>query len=84
MKKIHVYQYINQLLHRFGLDFRRYPLRHRCYLIRYPEENRVHHCFDVGANTGQFAGDFLLAGYKGFVFSFKPVQDTFGILSKRA
>ncbi len=82
MSKIKLYQSFNNLIHKAGLDIRRYPLRQQRILLAYLQQNNVNYCFDIGANTGQFALDFIKAGFKETIFSFEPQTEAFSILSK--
>ncbi len=40
--------------------------------------------FDVGANIGQYGRMLRTAGYRGYIFSFEPVTDTFATLEETA
>lgn len=50
-------------------------------LLRGTDTNCV---FDVGANTGQFAGELRRSGYRGRIVSFEPVGSTFDRLAESA
>jgi FkbM family methyltransferase len=41
------------------------------------EELELQNVFDVGANVGQFGLDLRRSGFKGQIFSFEPIGDTF-------
>jgi FkbM family methyltransferase len=84
MRTIELYRRLNQLINRVGFDLRRFPTRDQRLLIKYLKDNNVDDCFDVGANTGQYAKLFRSAGFKGKIFSFEPQKKVFEQLSKNA
>ena len=84
MKRIELYNRINQLIHKAGFDIRRFPTRDQRMLIKYLEDNNVNDCFDVGANTGQYAKLIRAIGFEGNIFSFEPQHKAFAQLSKSA
>jgi FkbM family methyltransferase len=84
MKKIEFYSKINQLIHKIGFDIRRFPTRDQRMLIKYLKHHAVNDCFDVGANTGQYATVLRSIGFKGKIFSFEPQKKAFDQLNKTA
>lgn len=84
ISKITLYNKINWLLHRTGFDIRRFPTRDQRMLLKYLKDNNVNDCFDIGANTGQFAKLMRSIGFMGRIFSFEPQKKAFKQLSKSA
>lgn len=82
--KIDLYSRINQLFHKAGYDFRRFPTQNIRLLLKYLNDNNIHDCFDVGANIGQYGKYFRSSGFKGNIYSFEPQTKAFKILSKKA
>ena len=82
--KIGLYNKINQLAHRAGFDIRRFPALDQRMLLKYLRENNISDCFDVGANTGQFAHLLRSAGFTGKIYSFEPQTKAFKTLNKNA
>jgi FkbM family methyltransferase len=82
MERIELYNKINQLIHKAGFDIRRFPTRDQRMLIKYLTDNNVNDCFDVGANTGQYAELVRSIGFKGKIFSFEPQKKAFEQLQK--
>ena len=83
-RKIELYKVINQFINKAGFDIRRFPTRDQRMLIKYLKDNNVNNCFDVGANTGQYATLIRSIGFKGKIYSFEPQSKAFEILNKRA
>jgi FkbM family methyltransferase len=81
---VQLFSRINRVFHRAGLDFRRFPTRDQRVLLQYLKNNHVTDCFDVGANTGQYAKIFRACGFKGNIFSFEPQLAAFDKLKKSA
>lgn len=81
---IELYNKINRLLHKAGFDIRRFPVSDQRMLLKYLKDNNVNVCFDVGANTGQYAKLLRSTGFKGKIFSFEPQTKAFEQLSKGA
>ena len=79
-----LYNIVNNLVRKAGFDIRRFPTRDQRMLIKYLEDNKVQDCFDVGANTGQYAQLLRSMGFKGKIFSFEPQAKAFERLSKKA
>jgi FkbM family methyltransferase len=50
-------------------------------ILRNLEESNVSSVIDVGANVGQFGLDIRRHGFKGQMFSYEPVEETFGVLA---
>lgn len=84
LSKIELYSKVNNLFHKAGYDFRRFPTPNFRALLRYLRDNNVNDCFDVGANTGQYAKMLLSAGFKGTIYSFEPQSKPFNTLHKKA
>jgi FkbM family methyltransferase len=76
---------IKKILNRFGYDILHLPtdpvVRRRMHLI---SKYSIDLIFDIGANTGQFAGNMRSLGYKGKIISFEPLPDAFIQLSQKA
>lgn len=81
---LELYNRINQLFHKAGYDFRRFPTTNFRFLLKYLADNNVNDCFDVGANIGQYGKYFRSSGFKGNIYSFEPQTKAFEILSKKA
>src|SRR5665647_1456410 len=81
---IELYNKINRLVHKAGFDIRRFPVSDQRMLLKYLKDNNVNVCFDVGANTGQYAKLLRSTGFKGKIFSFEPQTKAFEQLSKGA
>lgn len=84
IRKIELYSKINQLIHKTGFDIRRFPAMDQRMLIKYLNDNNINDCFDVGANTGQYAKLLRASGFTGKIFSFEPQSKAFEQLSKSA
>lgn len=84
MSRIELYNSINRILNNVGFDIRRFPGRDQRLLLKYLQDNNIDSCFDVGANTGQYAKRLLAVGFKGNIFSFEPQKKAFEQLSKSA
>ncbi len=84
ISKITFYNKINRFLHKTGFDIRRFPTRDQRMLLKYLKDNNVNDCFDVGANTGQYAKLIRSMGFMGNIFSFEPQKNAFQQLSKSA
>lgn len=82
IRKIELYSKINQLIHKIGFDIRRFPTRDYRILLKYLKDNNVYDCFDVGANTGQYAKLLRSSGFTGKIYSFEPQSKAFEQLSK--
>ena len=82
--KLELYTRINQLFHKAGYDFRRFPANNFRLLLKYLADNDVNDCFDVGANIGQYAKHLRLAGFKGNIYSIEPQSKAFKVLTKKA
>jgi FkbM family methyltransferase len=70
--------YIRNLVRKSGFD-----------IIRYQSPKIIHHykfdlVFDVGANTGQYARELRVLGYRGAIISFEPLSRAFKVLEKNA
>lgn len=72
-------QRIVKLLRHFGLDLRRYvpsnssSARQQLQMQTF----NIDLILDVGANTGQYASNTRLAGYRGRIISFEPLSDAY-------
>ena len=84
MRKIDLYSNINRLINKTGFDVRRFPSGSYRMLLKYLKDNSITNCFDVGANTGQYANFIRYAGFKGKIFSFEPQSKAFEQLNKKA
>ena len=84
MNKVQLFSRINHVFHKAGLDFRRFPTRDQRVLLQYLKDNKVTDCFDVGANTGQYAKILRASGFQGNIFSFEPQSGAFDTLKKSA
>ncbi|MEO7961988.1 MAG: FkbM family methyltransferase [Ginsengibacter sp.] len=84
MNKIDLYKKINHLIHKAGFDVRRFPEGGQRRLLKYLQTNDTNDCFDIGANTGQFALLLRSAGFKGNIFSFEPQTKAFENLERFA
>ena len=84
MQKTDLYGKINRLIHKIGFDVRRFPTIDRRLLLEYLNDNNVTTCFDVGANTGQYAKLFRSEGFNGKILSFEPQSKAFAQLRKNA
>ncbi len=84
MRRIELYNSINRFINNVGFDIRRFPGRDQRVLIKYLKDNTIDHCFDVGANTGQFAKRLRAVGFTGKILSFEPQKKAFEQLSKTA
>lgn len=84
MNKIELYQQINRLINKAGFDARRFPGRNYRMLLKYLRENRINSCFDVGANTGQYAQFLRGLDFKGTIRSFEPQSAAFIKLEQHA
>lgn len=83
MNKIELYKKLNNLLHRTGLDFRRFPTPEMRNLLAFLKRNDVNVCLDVGANTGQYAKLLRSSGFLGEIISFEPQSKAFIDLEKQ-
>lgn len=76
---------LRRLIQKTGYDFKRIPIdpieRQHLNLLKRHEINLV---FDIGANTGQYAGKLRKMGYTGQIVSFEPLPDAFFILNAKA
>ncbi len=84
IKSVDLYNIINKFVRKSGFDIRRYPTQDQRVLLKYLHENNISNCFDVGANTGQFAHLLKSAGFTGKIYSFEPQTKAFEILKKNA
>jgi FkbM family methyltransferase len=84
MNRIELYSKINQFVHKMGFDIRRFPTRDQRMLMQYLNGHEVNDCFDIGANTGQFAKLLRSIGFQGKIYSFEPQAKAFEQLSKSA
>jgi len=74
--------YINNVLHKFGIQINRYPngvLKRRIQLIT---EYAINKIFDVGANEGQYAQKMRKLGFTGDIISFEPLSSAFAKLKE--
>lgn len=84
MRKLDLYSKINQIINKTGFNVSRFPSRDQRMLLKYLKDNSITNCFDVGANTGQYAKFIRSAGFNGKIFSFEPQSKAFEQLSKNA
>lgn len=56
------------------------PWPERQFIARFLRRLKIDCVIDVGANTGQYAGDLRLIGFKGIILSFEPDPATFATL----
>lgn len=82
MNKIILYEKINAISQKLGINLSRFPSRGQRRLISYLNKNKISSCFDVGANTGQFAKLFRSCGFKGEIISFEPQKIAYKKLSE--
>ena len=81
MNRIELY---SKIIHKIGFDLRRFPTRDQRMLIKYLDTQGVKDCFDIGANTGQFARLLRSIDFQGKIYSFEPQSKAFEQLSKSA
>src|SRR5271165_4582217 len=81
-----VKQIVRDCIRRTGWDLKRYdPLSSAAsQLDRQLLVHKIDVVFDVGANTGQFAGNLRDAGFRGRIVSFEPSRAAHSALIKRA
>jgi len=84
VNKAQLFSSMNRVFHWAGIDFRRFPTRDQRVLLQYLKDNHVTDCFDVGANTGQYAKILRASGFQGNIFSFEPQSAAFEKLSRSA
>lgn len=84
MQKVDLYSKINRFINKTGFDVRRFPSGNYRLLLKYLKDNSTTHCFDVGANTGQYAKFIRSAGFNGTIYSFEPQLQAFNRLYKKA
>lgn len=84
MTKTEFYSRLNHLLHRVGFDIRRFPTPNQRLLLKYLRDHNIAHCFDIGANIGQFAISLRSSGFTGKIYSFEPQKDAFNKLNRLA
>lgn len=84
MRKIDLCSKINRLINKTGFDVRRFPSGSYRMLLKYLKDNSITNCFDVGANTGQYAKFIRSAGFNGVIYSFEPQLQAFNRLHKKA
>lgn len=78
--------WVEDALRSIGIEFRRI---HRekdpgYELVLQLQERDVVTVLDIGANTGQFAGELFSFGYHGRIVSFEPLGDAHGVLVSAA
>ena len=84
MSKNFFYNTINRFINKTGFEVRRYPSRDVRRLLHYLKKNDIVLCFDVGANTGQYATHLRASGYTGTIWSFEPQSTAFSKLKNKA
>jgi len=80
-RKIHLF--INLVLIKLGFELLKFPSGSLKKRIELMKRFNIGIILDVGANTGQFAGNVRKAGYKGEIVSFEPLTEAFSQLEKR-
>jgi FkbM family methyltransferase len=77
---------IRKLIRSTGYDVHKLNPRinHEIPLLKSFEQFEIDLVLDVGANTGQFAQELRLAGYKGRIVSFEPLSKAHAELCKAA
>lgn len=76
---------IRHLVHHFGIDVVRYPLRDPlARTVKLLRHHGITSVVDVGANDGGFATAIRGHGYTGRIISFEPLQRPFAMLSDKA
>ncbi len=81
-RKIHLF--INSILIKFGFELLKFPSGSLKKRIELMKRFNIGVVFDVGANTGQFAGSVRKAGYKGEIISFEPLSSAFKLLKNQS
>jgi FkbM family methyltransferase len=84
IRRVDLYNIINKFVRKSGFDIRRFPTQDQRILLKYLHQNNISDCFDVGANTGQFAQLLGSAGFTGKIYSFEPQTKAFELLKKKA
>jgi FkbM family methyltransferase len=76
----------HDLLHKFGVDIKRYNLDNFFELRRAKLLSKlgIDLVLDVGANCGQFAQSLRKTGYRGRIISFEPLSQAYEQLEARA
>lgn len=84
MKRIN--QALKRLIRRRGFDVSRYQPRTHAVAKKFDLMQRlgVDLVLDVGANTGQFAGELREQGYRGRIISFEPIAEVYRQLESNA
>ncbi|HEX6961975.1 MAG TPA: FkbM family methyltransferase, partial [Lacipirellula sp.] len=84
MKRIN--QALKRLIRRSGYDLRRYQPRTHPVAKKFDLMRRlgIDLVLDVGANTGQFAGELREQGYRGRIISFEPIPSVYRELERHA
>jgi FkbM family methyltransferase len=75
-------QTIKVLLHRLGIDARRYEISDHARIKKLLDYHHIDLVLDVGANTGQYYKSLRDLGYSGRVVSFEPLSDAYSQLTK--
>jgi FkbM family methyltransferase len=74
------------ILRRSGIDVSRYhpELDSKRNFLHQLESHGVSVVLDVGANSGQYAGELRAAGFTGRIVSFEPLSGPFSVLESKA
>lgn len=75
---------IRRMLARFGYGIHPMTFFPVGRLMKLFQTHGINMLLDIGANTGQFAMNIQIYGYKGRIVSFEPVQSAYDELSKNA
>lgn len=75
---------IRRLFARFGYGIHPMTYFPNGRLMKLFQTHDINLLLDIGANTGQFAMNIQIYGYKGRIVSFEPVQSAYDELSKNA
>ena len=75
---------IRRMLARFGYGIHPMTYFPMGRLMKLFQTHGINLLLDVGANTGQFAMNMQIYGYKGRIVSFEPVQSAYDELSRNA
>lgn len=75
---------VRRMLARFGYGLHPMTFFPMGRLMKLFQTHDINLLLDIGANSGQFARNIQIYGYKGRIVSFEPVQSAYDELSKNA